>query len=125
MKQKIGFSKIISLYLIVGFLGMTLAVRGQDTTRVSPPLPDNINKIVSASCMPCHSEKGGLMSRSKLNFTEWTNYSAEKQKEKANDMYKELSKDKMPPKNARENNPAIIPTKEQVDIIKKWADSFQ
>jgi hypothetical protein len=125
MKQKRHSSEIISLFFIVSFLAMTLAVKGQDTTRVSPPLPENINKIVSASCMPCHSAKGGMMARSKLNFTEWTSYSVEKQKGKANDMYKELSKDKMPPKDARENNPAIIPTKEQVDIIKKWADSFQ
>ena len=124
MRNKDGLSNIMNLFFIVSFLGMTFAANAQDTTRVSPPLPDDINKIVSASCMPCHSAKGGMMSRSKLNFTEWTNYSAEKQKEKASDIYKELSKDKMPPKNARENNPAIIPTKEQVDIIKKWVDSF-
>ena len=30
----------------------------------------------------------------------------------------------MPPKEARENNPDIIPTTEQMAIIKAWADSF-
>jgi uncharacterized membrane protein len=91
---------------------------------VSVPLPENINKIVSASCMPCHSATGGILSRTKLNFSEWASYTPEKQKDKANDIYKELSKNKMPPKSAREANPGIIPTKEQLDIIKKWVDSF-
>jgi hypothetical protein len=124
MKKKGHLSVIINLFFIIIFLGLTPAVKGQDTTKVSPPLPDDINKIVSASCMPCHSAKGGMMSRSKLNFNDWTSYPAEKQKEKANDIYKEVSNDKMPPKNARENNPGIIPTKEQVSTIKKWVDSF-
>jgi hypothetical protein len=64
------------------------------------------------------------MSRTKLNFSEWASYSAEKQQEKANKIYKEVSKDKMPPKSAREANPGIVPTKEQVETIKKWVDSF-
>jgi len=125
MKKKDCKSKMLYLFFIFSFLGLTSVVRGQDTTRVSPPLPDEINKIVSASCMPCHSAKGGMMARSKLNFNDWTSYPAEKQKEKAKDMYKELSNDKMPPKSARENNPAIIPSKEQIEIINKWAESFQ
>jgi hypothetical protein len=74
--------------------------------------------------MPCHSSAGGMMSRSKLNFTEWTQYSPEKQKEKAEKMYSELNKGKMPPKNARESRPEIIPTKDQIDSIKKWSESF-
>jgi len=64
------------------------------------------------------------MSRTKLNFSEWTGYSSDKQKKKAETMYKELKKDAMPPKSARENNPDIIPTKEQIAIIKAWADSL-
>jgi len=64
------------------------------------------------------------MSRTKLNFSEWATYTPEKQRDKANDIYKELSKNKMPPKSAREANPGIIPTKDQMDVIKKWVESF-
>jgi hypothetical protein len=106
------------------FLILSCALFGQETSKGSPPLPEYINRIVSVNCMPCHSEKGGMMSRTKLNFSEWTNYSPDKQKKKAETMYKELKKDAMPPKSARENNPDIIPTKEQVEIIKAWADSL-
>jgi hypothetical protein len=101
-----------------------IAVKGQETGKVSPPLPDEINKIVSVSCMPCHSSTGGMLSRGKLNFTEWTEYSLQTQKKKAAKMYKELKKEDMPPKSARESRPEKIPTKDQIAIIKKWSESF-
>jgi hypothetical protein len=122
MKQTFILSAAADLFLIFALLVLSLSAAGQET---SAPLPDNVNKIVSFSCMPCHSSNGGLLSRSKLNFTEWNSYSAEKQKKKAGLMYKELKKSAMPPKDARENNPDIIPTKEQIEIIKAWADSLQ
>lgn len=124
MKEKENPSIVKNLFLIFGFLVITSVVHGQDTKKASSSLPDNINKIVTGSCMPCHSSKGGMMPKAKLNFNEWSGYSAEKQKEKAMEIYKEISKNKMPPKNARETRPEIIPTGEQIDIIKKWADSF-
>jgi hypothetical protein len=107
------------------FPGFILTLSGQEAPKTSPSLPEDINKIVTASCMPCHSSQGGLMSRTKLNFTEWNQYSLSKQKDKADEMYTILKKEKMPPKSARENNPDIIPTKEQIDAIKKWADSLK
>jgi hypothetical protein len=114
----------IRLFTLFIFLISCCSLLGQEASKVSAPLPESINKIVSVNCMPCHSDKGGMMSRTKLNFSEWTSYSAEKQQKKAETMYKELKKDAMPPKSARENNPDIIPTKEQIAIIKAWADSL-
>jgi hypothetical protein len=107
------------------FPGFILTLSGQETPKSSPSLPEDINKIVTTSCMPCHSSQGGLMSRTKLNFTEWDQYSISKQKDKADKMYSELKKGKMPPKTARENKPEIIPTREQVNAIKKWAGSLK
>jgi hypothetical protein len=124
MKHSAKFSKGAHFFQVVILLILCNTLTGQDNTKTSAPLPDNINKIVSASCMPCHSSNGGMLSRSKLNFSEWTEYSADKQKKKAEKMYKELSKNAMPPKDARETNPDIIPTKEQIEAIKVWADSF-
>jgi hypothetical protein len=124
MKHSVIFSAGTSTLLIFFFLIFCLPSIGQDDSKSQAPLPDRINKIVSVSCMPCHSSDGGLLSRSKLNFNEWSDYSADKQKKKAAKMYKELKKEAMPPKEARENNPDIIPTKEQIEIIKDWADSF-
>jgi hypothetical protein len=124
MQKSEMFYTSFRLFPVFIFLIFSFSLSGQDKSTGSAPLPEAINKIVSVSCMPCHSSKGGLMSRTKLNFSEWTNYSAEKQEKKAKAMYKMLKKSKMPPEEARENNPAIIPTAEQIDTIKTWADSF-
>jgi hypothetical protein len=124
MNHSVRLSDGATLFLVFLFLVLSNTLIGQDASKMPAPLPDNINKIVSFSCMPCHSSNGGMLSRSKLNFSEWTDYSADKQKKKAAKMYKELKKSAMPPKSAREANPDIIPTKEQIQIIKSWADSF-
>jgi len=120
---------VVALFLVPGLLIFSLFLLSSPATAqyASKPLvtlPDSINIILTASCTPCHSVKGGLMSRSKLNLAEWTGYSPEKQKEKAAKMYSELNKGAMPPKSAREKRPDLIPTKEQVEIIKKWSESF-
>jgi len=124
MKNSVIIPARSYLILILFFLITSGNVGGQDVSQDSPPLPENISKIVSASCMPCHSSGGGMLARTKLNFSEWQGYSPDKQKKKAGQMYKEIKKDAMPPEDAREANPDIIPTKEQVEIIKNWADSF-
>ena len=74
--------------------------------------------------MPCHSADGGYLSRTKLNLSEWADYSAEKQKKKAATNVQGAEKECNASKDARETNPDIIPTKEQIEIIKTWADSF-
>ena len=123
--MKKSTNSLITLSLLFsGLFLLSISVNGQEASKLSPPLPDNINKIVSFSCMPCHGSKGGMMARSKLNFAEWTQYAPEKQKEKAAKIYSELNKAKMPPKDARESRPEIIPSKVQIDEIKKWSDSF-
>jgi hypothetical protein len=124
MKSTEDSSAGIRLFTLFIFLILSCSLFGQEASKASAPLPESINKIVSVNCMPCHSDKGGMMSRTKLNFSEWTSYSPDKQKKKAQTMYKELKKDAMPPKSARENNPDIIPTKEQIETIKAWAESL-
>jgi hypothetical protein len=111
--------------LVFGLLILSLPAICQDISKnASAPLPDEVNKIISVSCVPCHTSDGGLMSKSKFNITEWTRYSPEKQKEKAAKMSSEINKGAMPPKKAREKNPEKIPTKEQAETIKKWSESF-
>jgi hypothetical protein len=124
--KRINLSFLLSpLSLVFGLLVLNLPAICQDNSKsISAPLPDGVNKIVMVSCIPCHTSEGGLMSKSKLNLTEWTKYSPGKQKEKAAKIYSEINKGDMPPKKAREKNPEKIPTKEQAEIIKKWSESF-
>jgi hypothetical protein len=124
MKKTTLTSLLFHGIIIVGLIFLSFPLKGQEASKESPALPEEVNKIVTASCTPCHTSDGGLMSRAKLNFTEWTNYSLEKQKDKASKIFSELDKSAMPPKSAREKRPESIPTKEQVEIIKKWSESF-
>jgi hypothetical protein len=124
MKKTIITSLSVTGFLIVILLILASPTKAQDVSKTTSALPNDINTIVTASCTPCHTSQGGLMSRTKLNFTEWTNYSPEKQKIKAAKMYEEINKGDMPPKMAREKRPETIPTKDQVEIIKKWSESF-
>jgi cytochrome c5 len=114
----------IPFIAVLGLLLTNYPVGGQEAPKGSPVLPENINTIVTKSCMPCHSAQGGLMPRTKLNFTEWTNYPTAKQADKAKMMASVLKKGTMPPKSARENHPENIPTQEQIDTISKWAESL-
>jgi hypothetical protein len=113
---------LLSLVLIL--LLTETETRGQQAGKSTAPFPETLNRIFSNSCTPCHTNKGGLMSRSRLNFNDWTLYSPEKQKEKADLIRSVLEKEKMPPKSARESRPEIILTKEQIGLIKNWADSL-
>lgn len=114
--------------LLFSFSGVFLSaslLTGQVKPLVFKGLPDNVNKIVSVSCVPCHTSDGGLMARSKLNFMEWAQYSPEKQKEKAEKIYSLVNGGAMPPKSARNDHPENVPTKEQADAIKTWSESFE
>ena len=105
------------LTLVLFFVN--LSAKGQDNTKLVASFPDNVNKIFTASCTPCHIDKGGTMSKSKLNFSAWGKYSREKQNDKVKKIYFELDKGKMPPNAARQKRPDLIPTAEQVEVIKK------
>ena len=124
MKKATIGSLSVPGFFIIFLLILSLPAKAQDTSKTVSVLPDEINKIVSVSCTPCHTSEGGLMSKTKLNLTEWNNYSPEKQKEKAAKMYAEINKGSMPPKMAREKRPETIPTKDQAEVIKKWSESF-
>jgi len=110
---------MISALFFIGFIAY-----GQDKPKVDSSIPDSVNVIVTASCTPCHTSEGGLMARSKLNFSSWSSYSPEKQKDRAVRMYEQLDSAKMPPEKAREKNPELIPTPEQTAVIRRWSESL-
>jgi hypothetical protein len=60
-----------------------------------------------------------------LDLSNWDKFSMEKQADKAADMCKMVSKDKMPPKSFREKNPGAAPTKDEAKIICDWAASIK
>jgi mono/diheme cytochrome c family protein len=111
--------------VIIVSLANIQIVSGQAGKEQTLPIPENINKIFQTSCMPCHGSNGGMMSLAKLNFSKWAEYGAAKEAEKASRICSVLTKEAMPPKSARKSKPELIPTKEQIELICKWAESLK
>ena len=124
MKKLQVLSSFVFL-LILFFLMATQETAGQQTGKSSQGMPDEINKIFTHSCTPCHTSKGGAIAKSSVNFDEWSNLTPEKQGTKAQKINKAVTSGYMPKKSAREKNPDIILTKEQKEMVQKWADSMK
>ena len=87
--------------------------------------PEEIQNIISSSCINCHASGGKALAMAKLNFSEWDQYDREKQMKKAAKMCELLTEGKMPPKSYIKNHPEVVLTKEQIEIVCKWAESIQ
>jgi hypothetical protein len=96
----------------------------QITGKDQKPIPANVMKIAEKSCAGCHMEPGMKMAMGVLNLSAWDKYAAEKQAAKAKAMCKFVTKNKMPPKRTRTNNPDLVPTQDDVKIICDWAASL-
>jgi hypothetical protein len=125
MGNKSGFKAIRLLLIIIVFLFSSVNLSAQNATAETQPIPVNISKIFQNSCKPCHWNSGGMMSVARVNFSKWSDYSPVKASEKAALIFTTLKKSKMPPKSVRESNPALIPSKEQIELIGKWAESIK
>lgn len=110
---------------IIAILANIRISSGQTGEKQQFPIPEDINKIFQTSCIQCHSNDGGRLPKSRLNFSRWAGYGAAKEAEKASLICSAVTKGKMPPKSARESNPELIPAKEQIDLICKWAESLK
>jgi mono/diheme cytochrome c family protein len=126
MKMFFQFRRIFFKVIIV-FLAVSSGVTSFAQTKHSKqfPIPDSINTVFQASCMSCHGVRGGRFPRARINFAGWNQYNASKQAEKALLICSAIRKGAMPPKSIRESRPDLIPTKEQIDMICKWAQSLK
>lgn len=94
------------------------------TTVTTNPIPDDLKVIFKNSCMDCHAAGGKGMAMSKVNFSEWDNYPADKQAKKAEAICKIITKGGMPPKSYKENNPDAVLTAAQIEMICKWSKTL-
>ncbi|MGB8489774.1 MAG: hypothetical protein WCE64_01820 [Bacteroidales bacterium] len=124
MKKNPG-SKILRHFIVCAVLMVAPVVAGAQQTKVPTPMPTEIKSIFKKSCMECHGKDGRLFARWKVNFSRWEDYSADEKAKKSFMICSILSDGKMPPKKVREQKPDLVPTKEQVDMICKWADSLK
>ena len=125
MKKFFRFNGLPWQMIIIVLLASTRITSGQTVKEPTSPIPEDINKIFQASCYSCHSINGKLLPMTKLNFSKWAEYGSAKEAEKANKICSVLTEELMPPKSTRKSNPELIPTKEQIALICKWAESLK
>jgi hypothetical protein len=116
--------RILSMVLIA-ILAMIQPASGQTQKVKAAPIPDEVNKIFKNSCTPCHWEGGKMMALCMVKFSKWTEYTSSKGASKASMICSVLTKGKMPPKKVQKKTPEIVPSKAQLDLICKWAESLK
>jgi hypothetical protein len=109
----------------VAIFAMIQTAAGQEQKVGAAPIPSDVNKIFTTSCTPCHWAGGKTRALWFVKFSKWTDYSASKGASKASMICSVLTKGKMPPKKVRKEMPAMVPSKEQLDLICKWAESLK
>lgn len=125
MRELFRFNGMVTQIGIMAIFANVCIVSDQTADKHQYAIPENVNEIFQASCIPCHGDKGGRFPTSKLKFSRWAGYGTTKQFEKAQQICSEVRKGKMPPKSFRESDPELVPTKEQIDLICKWAESVK
>jgi mono/diheme cytochrome c family protein len=125
MKKFFSSSCLFWPIVLIVMLGSIRITSGQTVKEPSSPIPDDINKIFQASCFKCHGSNGRMLPMAKLNFSKWAEYGAEKEAERASKICSELTEGLMPPKSVRKSNPELIPTKEEIELICKWAETLK
>jgi hypothetical protein len=125
MKKSYRLNGLLCQMVIIVMLASMRITSGQTVKEQISPIPDDINKIFRTSCYSCHGSKGKILPMVKLNFSKWAEYGAAKEAEMASTICSVLTEEVMPPKSMRKSKPELIPTKEQIELICKWAESIK
>jgi hypothetical protein len=123
MKKIIRFTALTtSVLFFVAMTGIPVSAQlSQNTTGDKKPLSSDMMKIAQKSCAKCHID--GAMGG--IKFTEWDNYTLEKQTAKSKAICKAVSDKIMPPKNFLKKNPEAAPTDADIKTICDWSASLQ
>jgi mono/diheme cytochrome c family protein len=125
MKNIIRYKMHFLQMAVILILASLQNISCQNAKEQPSQIPENINKIFQASCLNCHGSNGRLLALAKLNLSKWAEYTAVEKAKKASGICSELTEGKMPPKSVRKSNPELIPSKQQIELICKWAESLK
>jgi len=139
-------------WIAVGFLTLFLAAQIYQPERSNPPVdesktifaalnvPPDVKTILDRSCSDCHTNntrwpwysyvaptswltardvKNGRLS---MNLSIWRSYKRTKQAGKLDDISEQLTTDKMPLKPYRMMHPSSVLSKEEIDLVSRWAE---
>lgn len=128
--KKIHTMKKLVLLSIV-LVGAAIALMSFTFSKVNtsnPPqeqaqamFPAEIQKIFETSCFDCHTDTGNAKAKLKLNFSKWGELSDAKKVGKIGNINDEVQSGKMPTARYISNYPDRALTKEQKELVNKWA----
>jgi len=125
MKTIIRYKSLFCMTAVIFIFASVQNISCQIVKEQTSPIPENINNIIKVSCLNCHGSNGKLLALAKLNLSKWDEYTAAEKAKKASVICSEVTEGKMPPKSVRKSNPELILTKEQTELICKWAESLR
>lgn len=87
-------------------------------------IPEDVMKVLSVSCMPCHSDNGSGSAKIVLNFSAWKELSPKKQVKRAASCCRAVTNGTMPPKSFVSKNPEAEIDAAKIEIICNWSRSL-
>ena len=123
MKKPI-FSLIMMLAAAIALLAFTYTSGpGTNPPQDKPAtlFPEDVQKVLENSCFDCHSDAASnIKAKTKLNLSNWNDYSDSKKVGKMQDINDELQKGAMPPEKYVTNYPDHAPTQADKETLYKW-----
>lgn len=113
-----------NLYLSV-LAGILLLLSQSFSTKDfrAPAIPDEVNKILIASCYDCHSDDAKSKdAREALNFESWDDYKLTKKIGLLGDICKLVEEDKMPPGKYLKSKPDRKLSGKQKELLCDWTE---
>jgi cytochrome c5 len=120
-KQKIIFVAmfVLTIAAVMAFSPLR-SVSQKQINQSGASIPEDVAKILKNSCTSCH-DAGGGMAASVWSFSAWDTYKTKKQAKKSKAICDAMTNGSMPPSGTGQSK---IPTKAQIEIVCKWADSL-
>ncbi len=124
MKNKRIFPLSIFTLSVLAFVGFSAMLPEPDETakKVNPGFPEDVNAVLENSCYGCHTN--GAKSEkalNKLNFSTWNENSVGKKIHKLDEISEAVVEETMPPEKFLQRFPDKKLSKEQIELLKKWA----
>jgi len=112
--------KYIALMMLAG--GILLSQSFTTNRLGNAAFPDQVNKVLVASCYNCHStDAKNKDAREALNFEKWDDYRVTKKIGLLGKICELVEKDKMPPAKYLDNNPDRKLSDTQKQLICEWS----
>ena len=127
MKSKFLSPKMLltSLFLMSFSLFPMFGQAAKKDSTVQKPkssLPVDVNAVLTNSCAKCHGET--CRARPALDLSKWEEYTAAMKASKAKAIMATIDNGSMPPKGFLSANPGAAVLKDQVELLRKWSESF-